>query len=67
MRKIGKAEMLQLYTEGSLFEIATMGDRVIGKTTKGQADNPIGFEVVYCSVQVSTTESLIEKIKGLFK
>lgn len=67
MRKITKAEMRQLYEEGMLFEVVTLGDVVIARNVKGQGDNPRGFEVVYCEIQVSASKSLVEKVKGLLK
>jgi len=50
MRLITKQEMLSLYELNVLFEVINVGDRIIGKSVKGQADNPKVKEVVYCLV-----------------
>lgn len=50
MREVTKVEFLNLYEQGLIFEVVNVGDRVIGRSVKGQADNPDRYEVVWCSV-----------------
>lgn len=49
MREISKAEMFRLYEADMLDQIVNVGDRVLAHNYEGQADNPRGFEVVWCS------------------
>lgn len=48
MRELSKAKMLELYEKNLLIDVVYAGDRIIGKSTEGQINNPVGFEVVFC-------------------
>ena len=50
MKEIPYAEFIQDWEKGLILEVQSTADKLIGKSVKGQADNPRGFIMVYCMV-----------------
>lgn len=49
-REITKAEFIDLYEDGDVYEVVYVKDRVYGRSPVDQADKPEKFEVVYAVV-----------------
>jgi len=50
MKEISYDEFIQDWERGLISEVQSTADKLIGKSCKGQADNPRGYIMVYCMV-----------------
>lgn len=46
-RKITVTEFWELYEQDMVYDIVNIGARIYGKSVKGQADKPEGYEIIY--------------------
>jgi len=50
MEEISYDEFIQDWENGLIHEVQSTADKLIGKSVKGQGDNPRGYIMVYCMV-----------------